>query len=429
MKSCVFGRRGTPVRGTPMAMVEQARRLIRSGFWLSVVLCSGCRWIPLHHADMRLDTPSVPVVSQNSSFAPPLPLDVLSQDSARLPALEPVKNVESLAADIPRPTPLLDAAYTQVLEIQAEKFNEEHSSKRSSDANQPTKMYEREVSARPVLTEPPPSIAKVDGELLKASSLVPTSSEAGAVVDAVNRSDVISRSNPDPRVESHPTEKNRPVVGLDERWESNLQALLGLASEQAEYESKSGEPGLWSARKELVGRLLAADGSVWLTVLESLAQPSQAIETPKSGALPSTYAGEVGEIRDSKSLAIASLTFCKKVEGFGNYEPIDGAVRPGRGLGLYWEVEGLESLREGQNFRTRLSSEIEVQNLDGNVIWVSNLGQAEDICRRPRKDYFVNTRITLPETLKPGTYRLRLRLEDLIGKISTATDLEFAILP
>ena len=41
----------------------------------------------------------------------------------------------------------------------------------------------------------------------------------------------------------------------------------------------------------------------------------------------------------------------------------------------------------------------------------------------------MNTRLTLPENLKPGTYQLRLKLEDLIGKHEATDVLSFTIVP
>ena len=48
------------------------------------------------------------------------------------------------------------------------------------------------------------------------------------------------------------------------------------------------------------------------------------------------------------------------------------------------------------------------------VLWSQSLGTAEDVCRRRRRDYYVNYRLTLPDaaTLPPGTYRLQIQQRD-----------------
>ena len=92
-------------------------------------------------------------------------------------------------------------------------------------------------------------------------------------------------------------------------------------------------------------------------------------------------------------------------------------------------MEGLVAKSDATGHHTRLGSAIEVVDDSGTLVWSSHLGQAEDSCRRPRRDYFVNTRLTLPENLKPGTYQLRLKLEDLIGKHEATDVLSFTIVP
>ena len=121
---------------------------------------------------------------------------------------------------------------------------------------------------------------------------------------------------------------------------------------------------------------------------------------------------------------------CRKVEGFGNFEPLPTEpLKAGRTVGLYWEVEGLEPECDGTWYRTRLASTLEVLDTHGTRVWSTRLGEAEDACRRHRRDYFVNTRLTLPDSLPPGTYTLRLKLSDRIAGTHTTADLPFTIAP
>ncbi len=50
-------------------------------------------------------------------------------------------------------------------------------------------------------------------------------------------------------------------------------------------------------------------------------------------------------------------------------------------------------------------------------IWSQDLGTADDTCRRPRRDYYINYRLTLPgaEILPPGSYRLLLIQKDALS--------------
>ena len=48
------------------------------------------------------------------------------------------------------------------------------------------------------------------------------------------------------------------------------------------------------------------------------------------------------------------------------------------------------------------------------------LGTADDVCHHRRRDFYVNYRITLPESLAPALYELRLLQDDLVGNQSAA---------
>ena len=63
------------------------------------------------------------------------------------------------------------------------------------------------------------------------------------------------------------------------------------------------------------------------------------------------------------------------------------------------------------------------------VLWQRALGVAEDVCRRPRQDYYVNFRLSLPDatTLPPGAYRLRLTQRDRLAGTEATRDLSFQV--
>jgi hypothetical protein len=149
---------------------------------------------------------------------------------------------------------------------------------------------------------------------------------------------------------------------------------------------------------------------------DSTAEPSpEPAEPPPaaSDAEPPTTVPELG---------IAELRLCRKVLGFGRFEPADrDAFRPGGPVLIYCEMAGLSYQpcdEAGEpSFRSVLESTIEIRPEDGEEpVWRQHLGTAEDLCRRPRRDYYVNYRVTLPDaaTLPPGTYHLRLIQKDTL---------------
>jgi hypothetical protein len=130
-------------------------------------------------------------------------------------------------------------------------------------------------------------------------------------------------------------------------------------------------------------------------------------------------------------LTIAELHLCRKVSGFGSFEPLDPtAVKAGQRLLIYCEMTGLEYQPRGEAFLSRLSSHIELQSdSNGSIAWEQMPGTAEDVCRRRRRDYYVNYRIELPRSLEPGSYHLRLTQTDLIANRATSAEIPLKITP
>ena len=95
---------------------------------------------------------------------------------------------------------------------------------------------------------------------------------------------------------------------------------------------------------------------------------------------------------------------------------------------LYCELTGLRYQTAEQAFVSRLSSRVElVRPRDARQSLGPIAGEAEDHCRSRRRDYYVNYRITLPSTLAPGDYRLRLIQTDLVAGQSASAELPVTI--
>ena len=135
-------------------------------------------------------------------------------------------------------------------------------------------------------------------------------------------------------------------------------------------------------------------------------------------------------LEDRAPLAVSNLRLCQKVSGFGSFEPLpDAPLKAGQSMILYWEVTGLRYQARDAGYVSRLASRLElVAARDGSKVWEQPLGEAEDQCRSRRRDNFVNYRITLPPTLPPGDYRLRLIQTDLVARRSASTELPLAVI-
>ncbi|WP_148592065.1 hypothetical protein [Aquisphaera giovannonii] len=159
----------------------------------------------------------------------------------------------------------------------------------------------------------------------------------------------------------------------------------------------------------------AAPADTWRQSLDRLRTAARAAaghDAPEAGR------------HEPPGFSIAELRLCRKVVGHGRVEAIDpGNLRPGQPVIVYCELDGLSHDRAGGEFRSRLSSRMEIVAAgSGDVAWSRSLGEAEDHAPLPRHDNFVNHRIALPETLPPGEYRIRMTVTDLIAGRTATTE-------
>jgi hypothetical protein len=130
-------------------------------------------------------------------------------------------------------------------------------------------------------------------------------------------------------------------------------------------------------------------------------------------------------------LAISEVRLCRSITGFGSFEPLaDERVKAGQSLLVYCELTGLQYEARDDRFVSRISSRVELKRTQGGpVVWQQELGQAEDACRRRRRDYYVNYFVDLPKSLHPGSYRLRLLQTDLVAGGSTSNEIPLEVVP
>jgi hypothetical protein len=147
---------------------------------------------------------------------------------------------------------------------------------------------------------------------------------------------------------------------------------------------------------------------------------------PVATAAPANSATEAGE-----PLGIDKLCICRKIVGFGIFEPLQQpGVRVGKLLLLYCEMTGMTYSPKEASFVSRLASKLELRSVsDGATRWVYEFAPGEDVCASRRRDFFVNYRFVLPNSLPPGAYRLCLTQTDLLADRTTSTEIPLEIIP
>jgi hypothetical protein len=121
-------------------------------------------------------------------------------------------------------------------------------------------------------------------------------------------------------------------------------------------------------------------------------------------------------LRSRSDLGIPTLALCRKVEGFGRYDPIEplrfvaGKAHP---VIIYCEVENFSSqLNDGKMWETKLSQDAVLYTETGLPVWSVKTESFSDLARNRRRDFFVVKLVSLPDNLVIGRYLLKVTIID-----------------
>lgn len=119
-------------------------------------------------------------------------------------------------------------------------------------------------------------------------------------------------------------------------------------------------------------------------------------------------------------IAISNVQLCRKVTGYGIYEPFDSRTFvAGREqmMIVYVELENFRPRKQGdETYKVELKQEVVMYNLaDGLAVWKQEPVEIVDVSRNQRRDFFVVQLISLPASVSVGKYRLKVRVTDVNG--------------
>lgn len=131
-------------------------------------------------------------------------------------------------------------------------------------------------------------------------------------------------------------------------------------------------------------------------------------------------------VRSRADLRVPRIVLCKAIEGYGRYTPFDPAEfpagKPNRVL-IYIEVDNFtsEKTASGQH-RVLLNMRQSLMSRAGEEIWSGKDENIEDLARQPRRDFYLIADRTIPKTLAPGEYVIKVEVEDVLaGKLNSAS--------
>lgn len=131
-------------------------------------------------------------------------------------------------------------------------------------------------------------------------------------------------------------------------------------------------------------------------------------------------------LRTRAELAVPTIALCKRVDGFGRYEPIDPPRFPaGRenSVIVYCEIENFEShLNDKRLWETKLTQQVNLYTETGMLVWPDKSRPVSDECRNRRHDFFLYNVLKLPANLNIGRYLLKVSIEDrTANRVAEAT--------
>jgi hypothetical protein len=388
---------------------------------------AGCQRLSFARNDRSMPPPLAPTAALPPLVASPVPapapgalMSSVQNDRTTPVVSAPANPPQAAAGAIVSSTPLLDAALERavvrgVVEPPPSEIDELPETK-------PDPTRERVESEEP---DPRPSGLVVLPPLAPAPKETPSETEtlkasATAVLDP-SREKLTAPPRP-----INPDRPADPTVS----WREGVDGLKRLAHDRLADPDDSS--ALWRVREQLLDGLDQAaradeSGILWRTIVAALIESETADERARAAGIRRA----VRAIEDQAPLEIMDLRLCRKVNGFGSFEPVDpSACKSGQAVIVYCEMSGLRYEEVGEMFRSRLATQVEiVSSQGGEAAWKESLGTADDLCRRRRRDYYVCYRINLPEKLPPGSYELRMTQDDLVAGRSTTAAIPVTVRP
>jgi hypothetical protein len=139
-------------------------------------------------------------------------------------------------------------------------------------------------------------------------------------------------------------------------------------------------------------------------------------------------------LRQVQPLKIPSAALCWSVENFGHYEPLPEPWKFPAGqtsmVVLYCELAGFRSEACTDKpgwYRTLLGERLAILTPEGKELWSYEEPGIEDLCHRPRRDFFVTKKLRIPGNLPAGPYVLKVTIRDLLANRVTETNVPLAI--
>lgn len=136
------------------------------------------------------------------------------------------------------------------------------------------------------------------------------------------------------------------------------------------------------------------------------------------------------KLKTQADLELRSVTFCQRIESYGNFERLSrDHFPPGSAVLLYAEVENFgTTTSEGDRHAAQLKSTIDFYKT-GSDKPVNSIPfkVTQDYCRTKRRDFYLSFEFSIPQQFEAGVYTLVLKTEDLVSKKVATARVQFTV--
>ncbi|MEM6394213.1 MAG: hypothetical protein AAF797_15715 [Planctomycetota bacterium] len=165
---------------------------------------------------------------------------------------------------------------------------------------------------------------------------------------------------------------------------------------------------------------LAAGKRERLALFEQLVRETRAGMLATDGSLSQNEVGRrVMRVFGELPITVAKMELCRRVEGYGVYEPLPSRVFRAGGMKkavVYLELENFTREAVDDGYEVKLRQEVTLYKAeDGMAVWRQKPVEIRDRSKNPRRDFFVVQVVSLPRDLGVGRYVLKVKGQDLHG--------------
>jgi hypothetical protein len=126
-------------------------------------------------------------------------------------------------------------------------------------------------------------------------------------------------------------------------------------------------------------------------------------------------------LRMGSDMEIAQFTLCTRVDGFGQFEPMEPAEFAAGGgsneFVAYCQIDNFASRKDaGGAYVCEFGLRIAVLNRLGETVHTFEADEIVDRCRSLRRDCFLAPLVRLPASLGPGEYVVKVTISDRVGQ-------------